>query len=380
MPAVSTTRLRSPQGFLVWVIVLAMCGGAVGDEAARREFFEARIRPVLAAECYSCHGARKQQGGLRLDWREGWMKGGYSGPAVEPGQPDDSLLVLLIEHQDVGEEMPKGSPKLSEATIRDFRDWIADGAFDPRNEPPSAEESDRIAWQAKLAERRTWWSLQPPTRPAVPVPRRADWSREPVDRFLLARLEAEGLTPAPPADPDVLARRLAFVLTGMPPDPRTLSTFLDNPAPDAYERLVDRLLASPRFGERWARHWMDVVRFGDTYGYEWDIPAKGAWRYRDYLVRAFNADVPFDQLVREQIAGDLLDAPRINATEADQRVADRPDVLPARREAPRRQRPVRRHSSGDAAQQDRRLLQGIPGPHDRLRPLPRPQARRRLPA
>jgi hypothetical protein len=157
--------------------------------------------------------------------------------------------------------------------------------------------------------------LQPVARPIVPTPRRRDWANGPVDRFLLARLERAGLPPAPQAEPTVLARRLAFVLTGLPPSVDDLDRFLNDRDPNAYERLVDRLLAAPQFGERWARHWMDVVRYGDTYGYEWDIPAKGAWRYRDYLVRAFNTNVPFDQLVREQIAGDLLPEPRLNRSE-----------------------------------------------------------------
>jgi hypothetical protein len=316
-PPATPTR-RWSRGFAAWAVVLASCGAAVAadglrGDAERREFFETKVRPVLAAHCYACHGARKQQGGLRVDWRGGLLEGGDSGPAVEPGQPDESLLVRVVEHAEPGMEMPKKAPRLPERVARDLRAWVAAGAFDPRDRAPSAEESDRVEWQAKLAERRDWWSLRPVARPAVPEPRGAGWANGPVDRFVLARLEAAGLGPAPPADRAVLARRLAFVLTGLPPAPDDLRAFLDDPAPDAYERLAERLLASPRFGERWARHWMDVVRYGDTYGYEWDIPAKGAWRYRDYLVRAFNADVPFDELVREQVAGDLLPRPRADA-------------------------------------------------------------------
>ncbi|MBM3831962.1 MAG: DUF1553 domain-containing protein [Verrucomicrobia bacterium] len=173
------------------------------------------------------------------------------------------------------------------------------------------------SWTATVKERRQWWSLQPVSRPKIPSVRNSDWSAHPIDRFILAKLEEHGLTPSPSADSTILARRLSFLLTGLPPSPEETQAFAEAAAQDsrrAVEQLVDRLLASPHFGERWARHWMDVVRYGDTYGYEWDIPAKGAWRYRDYLIRAFNADVPFDQIIREQIAGDLLKEPRIDAT------------------------------------------------------------------
>ncbi|WP_152051296.1 PSD1 and planctomycete cytochrome C domain-containing protein [Tautonia marina] len=285
------------------------------DDVTRNAFFEERIRPALILHCAECHGAAKQAGGLRVDWREGLLEGGHSGPAIEPGNPDESLLVLVMEHAEPGLEMPRKAPKLSDEILRDFRSWILDGAYDPRVSLPSPEESAQDEWSIKLAERRTWWSLQPVVSPSVPEPDGATWAQGPVDRFILDRLLREGLRPAEPAEPAVLARRLAFVLTGLPLDETSLDEFLDDPSPSSYERLVDRLLNSPHFGERWARHWMDVVRYGDTYGYEWDIPAKGAWRYRDYLVRAFNADVPFDQLVREQIAGDLLEHPRIDPVE-----------------------------------------------------------------
>ena len=310
------TRRRLLPSWAVAALALTLAAGAAPEgEAARREFFEAKVRPILAVHCYSCHGAAKQLGGLRVDWRGGLIKGGDTGPSIEPGQPDDSLLVRALEHSEPGMEMPKKAAKLSASDIKAVRSWVASGAYDPRETLPSADESSRVEWQAKLAERRSWWSLQPVTRPAVPVPRQEGWAVGPVDRFVLARLEAAGLAPSPTPDRAVLARRLAFVLTGLPPNPDDLRAFLDDPSPIAYERLADRLLASPHFGEHWARHWMDVVRFGDTYGYEWDIPAKGAWRYRDYLIRAFNANIPFDQLIREQVAGDLLATPRLNPIE-----------------------------------------------------------------
>jgi hypothetical protein len=294
---------------------LSAAGDTPNEDARRREFFEARIRPVLVARCYACHGALKHKGGLRVDWRNGLLKGGDSGPAVEPGQPDESLLVRVIEHSEPGLEMPKDAPRLPAHVVKDIREWVAAGAFDPREKQPTAEEFERAQWQTKLAERRRWWSLHPVARPDVPNAAGSDWASRPVDHFIFARLKDAGLTPAAPAEPRVLARRLAFVLTGLPPNSDELRAFLADSRPDAYEHFVDKLLASPHFGEHWARHWMDVVRYGDTYGYEWDIPAKGAWRYRDYLVRAFNSDVPFDQLMREQLAGDLLREPRWNTAE-----------------------------------------------------------------
>ena len=212
--------------------------------------------------------------------------------------------------------MPLGSGKLDPAVIKAFEEWVRMGAPDPRDEPPAAPTKNKEkTWSEIFEDRSHWWSLQPVKKPPLPEVQQSQWSDEAVDRFILAKLEAKGLAPAPRAEPGLLLRRLAYTLTGLPPTPQAIDTFLNDRNPRAYERAVDRLLASSHFGERWARHWMDVVRYSDTYGYEWDIPAKGAWRYRDYLIRAFNQDVPFDQLAREQIAGDLLPEPRINPDE-----------------------------------------------------------------
>jgi hypothetical protein len=214
--------------------------------------------------------------------------------------------------------MPLGSEKLDPAVIIAFEEWVSIGAPDPRDQPsvtPAQEKKAEKSWSEIFEERSHWWSLQPVSRPLVPDVQQLQWSDQAVDRFILARLESKGLAPARRAERHILLRRLSFTLTGLPPTPEDLDAFLNDREPGAYERAVNRLLGSPHFGERWARHWMDVVRYSDTYGYEWDIPAKGAWRYRDYLIRAFNEDVPFDQLAREQIAGDLLPAPRINRDE-----------------------------------------------------------------
>ncbi len=307
---------RTPATAVALLALGAITSHAIAaDDAARREFFENRVRPVLAAHCYACHGAAKHLGGLRVDYGDGLRKGGDSGPAVEPGNPDDSLLLRVVEHAEPGLDMPKNAPKLKAEAIAHLKTWIADGAYDPREAMPTAEESARVEWSAKFDDRRAWWSLQPPRRTALPAVRDTSWPITNVDYFILTRLDASGLTPARPADRVTLARRLAFLLTGLPMPQADLDAFLADHRADAYQRLVDRMLGSDHFGEKWARHWMDVVRYGDTYGYEWDIPAKGSWRYRDYLIRAFRDDVPFDQLVREQIAGDLLPGPRIDARE-----------------------------------------------------------------
>lgn len=279
------------------------------------EFFETQIRPILVRHCYECHSGASDapEGQLRVDFREGLLMGGENGPAIVPGRPQDSLLMSALRHESF--EMPP-TKKLADSVLADFEKWIRDGATDPRDKPPSQSTAAAETWKIQLAERRTWWSLQPPHQHVVPPCRNDRWSVEPIDRFICSSLDQAGLVPTAPANAGVLLRRLAFVLTGLPPDPTLVQSFPKAyaAAPDkALTTLVDKLLASPHFGERFARHWMDVVRYTDTYGYEWDIAAKGSWEYRDYLIRAFNTDIGFNQLIREQIAGDLLQQPRINA-------------------------------------------------------------------
>ncbi len=283
-------------------------------------FFEKRIRPVLVQHCYECHSASADEvkGGLRLDSREGIRKGGETGPAVVPGKRDESLLLGALRHETF--EMPPDR-KLPDSVIDDFEQWIKRGAPDPRDRPPTAAEANELSWQSTLAARRDWWSLRPVTSPAVPTREtveQADWSDKPIDRFILRRLEKAGLAPGVEADARTLIRRLGLVLLGLPPTPADVDRFVFEHATEpnaAYETLVEDLLASPHFGERWARHWMDVVRFTETHGNEWNYEVHHAWRYRDYLIRAFNEDVPYDQLVVEHIAGDLLSPPRWNEPE-----------------------------------------------------------------
>lgn len=265
------------------------------DSPEGLELFEKRIRPALLAHCVECHGVEKQKGGLRVDSREPLRKGGDTGPAVVPGKPVDSLLLTSIKHLDPDMKMPARAPKLADALIADFERWITLGAPDPRDHPPTAAELAASSWEPKFNEWKKWWAFQPVRKAEPPTVKNAEWSSHPVDRFLLAAMEVRGLAPTHDADPRTLARRLSYALTGLPPTDST---------------NIDQLLASPRFGEHWARHWMDLVRYADSHGSEGDPEIPQAWMYRDYLIRAFNADVPLDQLIREHLAGDLLPNPR----------------------------------------------------------------------
>jgi hypothetical protein len=294
-------------------------GGAdpTADHAAI-EFFEKNVRPILAVRCQGCHGATKQKGGLRLDARASLIAGGSTGPAVVPGNPKESLLVDAINYGDTYQMPPKS--KLPDGEIATLTEWVKRGAPWGAEMPlgpssptsaKSAAKSDKLS-KEEFDERARYWSFQP-IRTVVPPAAhgvRRDWARNPIDRFIQATLAANKLTPAPEADRRTLIRRLSFDLTGLPPTLHEVAEFLADPAPDAYERLVDRLLASPRYGERWARHWLDLVRFAETGGHEFDYDIVSAFRYRDYVIRAFNADLAYSSFVTEQIAGDLLEAPR----------------------------------------------------------------------
>ena len=300
------------------VIILALLpclARAAAPTPAQLEFFEQRIRPMLANECYECHGAQKQKGKLRVDSRDGLRKGGDSGPALIAGDAKKSLFIQSIRHDDPDSAMPKDRPKLSDAVIADFVKWVNDGAPDPRDQPSSEAALGSTGWDATFTARKDWWGFKPVQKFAPPAVTNAAWSAHPVDQFLLAKIEERGLQPAAPADRRTLLRRLTFTLTGLPPTPDELNKFLDDTSPDAEMKVTERLLASPRFGEHWARHWMDLMRFAETHGSEGDPEIPNAWRYRDYLIRAFNNDVRWDQLIREHLAGDLLAKPRWNETE-----------------------------------------------------------------
>jgi len=290
------------------ILLLLAVGTGSGWLAAAddEEFFTERVLPILRSRCFDCHSHEGDvSGGLALDVRAGWQLGGKSGPAVVPGKPDQSLLVAAVRHARSGLEMPPGEAMLPAAEIATLVEWVGRGAPDPR------QDTVADAWERLYARRLEWWSLQPCGQPELPPVRDAAWPRNEIDRFVLAGLERAGLRPADEAPPAGLARRLALVLTGLPPDPALVAAFVAAPSRNSYETLVESFLASPHFGERQARHWMDVVHYADTHGYEWDTPAKNAWMYRDSLVRAFNADLPYDRFVIEQIAGDLIE-PRVD--------------------------------------------------------------------
>jgi hypothetical protein len=302
---------------LVGVILVGMVVPAGAAEpaisAADREFFEAKVRPILVERCYSCHsaGAKVVRGNLLLDTRAGWATGGDLGPAVVPGNLEESTLVQAIGWEDDALKMPpKG--KLVEAEVAVLVDWVRRGAPDPRTGPAPAREVRTIDVEAG----RSHWAFGPLAAPPVPMVTRGDWARNPIDRFIQAAQEAKGLTPGAPAERRVLVRRLYFDITGLPPTPAELDAALADPTPDAYERLVDRLLASPRFGERWSRHWLDLSRFAESHGFEHDYDRPSAYHYRDFLVEAINADLPFDRFVSWQLAGDELEADRPLAMKA----------------------------------------------------------------
>lgn len=298
---------------LCLTLVAASGGSAVMAQpliSERAEHFEKHVRPLLVRHCYECHsgGSNEVKGQLRLDFKDGLLKGGDSGAAIVPGNAGESLLISAVKHD--GLEMPPGK-KIAESEIRELTEWIEQGAYDPRDQMPKASDVASETFEALYQSRRQWWSLQPIKQPESSNVEESESLSE-IDQFIATRLQEYQLNPAPPADRRTLARRAHFAITGLPPTEAQLTEFLSDEDSKAWDHLIDRLLSSSHFGERWARHWMDVVRYTDTYGYEWDMPAKGAWRYRDYLIRAFNEDVPFDQLVREHIAGDLLESPRIN--------------------------------------------------------------------
>jgi Protein of unknown function (DUF1549)/Protein of unknown function (DUF1553)/Planctomycete cytochrome C/EF hand len=284
--------------------------------AEQEKFFEAKIRPVLATHFGKCHTrtAEKLRGGLRLDSREGLRRGGDSGPAVVPGHLEKSLVIRAIRYRDEKLRMPPKA-KLPEAMIADFEAWVKMGAPDPRI------DSTAIATPAPVdpAKGRDFWSFRPPKKAVPPKVKRADWPHDDIDRFLLARLEARGLSPVADAERSKLLRRVTFDLLGLPPTPEEMEAFLRDDSPKAFARVVDRLLASPRFGERWGRHWLDVARFAESSG-KTNFTYPQAWRYRDWVIASFNADTPYDRFVRAQIAGDLLPA-RDDRQRADQLIA-----------------------------------------------------------
>lgn len=335
---------------LAFAILLALHGNrsSTGQEAekpsftaAQVEFFEKQVEPILKNRCLKCHGGEEKiRGGLRMTNRPALLRGGDLGPAAKPGDPEGSALISAIEYREL--EMPP-SGKIPAEEIAILRRWVQDGlpwsanglVDEPVHETPGERRGGVVDDEA-----RRYWAYQPIRRPTPPTIQDPAWATNPIDAFIAAKLDAAGLVPSPPADPTTLVRRLYYDLTGLPPTPAQLDEFVRDPSPAAYDKLIDRLLDSPQYGEKWGRHWLDLVRYAETNGYERDNPKPEAWRYRDYVIRSFHTDKPYDVFLREQLAGDELDEVTLETLTAtgyyrlgiwDDEPADRPlakyDVL-----------------------------------------------------
>ncbi len=274
------------------------------------EFFENKVRPLLVEHCYQCHGpeATPLEGGLSLQSRKAMLIGGDTGPAITPGHPEKSLLVDAINYGEVYEMPP--DTKLADKDIGTLTEWVKQGAPWPKSSDVAVESKSEFDLQGRKSAHWCWKPVRRKTD--VPTVENRDWPKDPIDNFILHGVEQAGLSPAAPADRRTLIRCAYFDIIGLPPTPEKIQAFLDDESPHAYEKVIDELLASDRFGERWARHWMDLTRYAETGGHEFDYPIPYAFRYRDYLIRAFNQDVPYRQLIQEHIAGDLLPKPRRN--------------------------------------------------------------------
>ena len=295
-----------------WCLVLGASASAADPTPAQIQFFESKIRPVLAKNCYKCHSqsAERVKAGLLLDTKEGVLKGGDNGPLIVPGDPEKSLLIKAVRYTDPDLQMPPKDKKLSDEDIANLVAWVKMGAPDPRVATQAQKE-----WKDST---KTHWAWQPLTKPAVPQVKDSTWCKTPIDNFIVAKLEEKGLKPNPIADKRTLIRRATFDLTGLPPKVEDVNAFLADNSPDAFAKVVDRLLASPHYGERWGRHWLDVARYSDTKGMvrrqREDPHSPWAWTYRDYVIKSFNDDKRYDIFVIEQLAADKLPATKNNLT------------------------------------------------------------------
>ncbi|MEQ8851928.1 DUF1553 domain-containing protein [Gimesia sp.] len=279
---------------------------AAEADLKQAEFFEKRIRPLLIAECYDCHSEDSVESGLRVDSLSGLIRGGERGPALVPGKPKESLLISAVQHS--GQLHMPLKDKLSQKAIADLIQWVEAGAYWPNAKPISEIRKEAAGETGPLftEAEQDFWAFQPPREPAVPQTRNLEWAQQSLDQFVLARLEQADAEPASRADKRTLIRRATFDLIGLPPTNKEVEAFLADDSPDAFAKVIDRLLASPRYGERWGRHWLDVARYADSNGLDENLSYANAFRYRDYVIAAFNQDKPFDQFVQEQLAGDIL--------------------------------------------------------------------------
>ncbi|EMI20182.1 protein containing DUF1549, partial [Rhodopirellula maiorica SM1] len=267
---------------------------------SQMHFFETEVRPLLAEKCFGCHNAEKQKGDLRLDSLGHMLLGGESGASLVPGKPDESLLIEAVRYESF-EMPPAGQLKAKQIAV--LERWVAMGAPWPGSDPNVVLREPRDFFSE---EDRSWWAFQPVVKPTVPKTSGEEWARNEIDHFIFAQLQSHGLSPAPEADRHALVRRLYFDIIGLPPTPEQVAAFVNDPAPDAYERLVDSLLDSKGYGEHAARQWLDLVRYADSDGYRADGFRPTAWRYRDYVIQSFNDDKPYDRFTQEQIAADEM--------------------------------------------------------------------------
>ncbi len=270
-------------------------GAQLKNDKDREAFFRERVAPVLQQHCVACHNAAKSRGGLDLTTRAQLLEGGDKGPVLKPGDADKSRLLQMVRGPEP--KMPRQADPLSAAQVADLRQWINDGAAWPTAVKLTVKGPKEAG---------DWWSLRPLKRSALPAVKDKDWPRNPIDYFILAVLEGKGLSTAPEVDRVTFIRRATYDLHGLPPTPEEIDAFVNDRAADAFERLIDRLLASPRYGERWGRFWLDLVHYADTHGYDKDKRRLWAWLYRDWIIRAFNQDLPYRRFVRYQLAGDVL--------------------------------------------------------------------------
>ena len=297
---------------------------AVAQEDPRAAFFEKKIRPLLLERCYECHSQESDDlgGGLRLDHRQGWEVGGDLGPAIVPGKPDESLFIKAVRRGDDTLQMPPDD-QLTRQQIADLETWVAQGAYDPRSGALDARTSSKI----DIEEGRLFWAFVPSRLTLLGEPPMQNAALEgfvpegPIDSMMVRQWSEQGLCPVSQADRRTLLRRLTFDLTGLPPSLEEMETFLGDRSPDALDRVIDRLLASPAYGERWGRHWLGVARYADSNGMDENIAHGNAWRYRDWVVRSFNEDLPYGDFVTAQLAGDLLPASDSQPLMADRKIA-----------------------------------------------------------
>lgn len=281
------------------------------------QFFESKIRPVFIKYCYDCHGEDAQESGLRVDTFAGIAQGGKAGSLIVPGKPEQSLLITAVKYQSSDLQMPPDE-KLSKKEIEDLTQWVKMGAPYP-NADLSLLRPASNKGKYDLEKEREFWSFQQIQKPSLPEVKNKQWVKNPIDQFILAKLEEKGLTPAKPADKRTLIRRTTFDLTGLPPTPEEIENFVNDTSPQAFEKVVDRLLASPHYGEHWARHWLDVARYADSNGLDENVAHGTAWKYRDYVVNALNKNKPYDLFLTEQLAGDLLE-PAKDVAERNERL------------------------------------------------------------